>query len=52
MIFELQLLNLAAFDFETYRKSFEHGLSIDKKRFVKVFDKKLNKNQGSLISLL
>ena len=34
MIFELQLLNLAAFDFETYRKSFEHGLSIDKKRFV------------------
>ena len=31
-IFELQLLNVAAFHFEKYWKSFEHGLSIDKKR--------------------
>ena len=29
-IFELQLLNLAALHFETYWKSFEHGLSIEK----------------------
>ena len=32
-IFKLQLSNLAAFHFETYWKSFGHGLSIDKKRF-------------------
>ena len=34
-IFELQLLNLAASHFEKYWKSFEHGLSIDKKQFLR-----------------
>ena len=34
-IFELQLLNLAASHFEKYWKSFEHGLTIDKKQLFK-----------------
>ena len=37
-IFELQLLNLAASHFEKYWKSFEHGLSIDKKQFLRQWD--------------
>ena len=37
-IFELQLLNLAPFHFETYWKSFEHVLSIDKKHFVCMYE--------------